>query len=155
MERLDEIRQHGNALPDRAKSWWANVNERIEPYANNEDQDTWFLTESAREILPYDVVIGRHFNGTFLGAVPSILTGIGLTLTFIAILLGLLGVHYDKANAVEPISGIDSLINGLSGKFLSSIVALCLSILFTLLERAKLRSLRNSYENVVLFLAFS
>jgi len=85
--------------------------------------------------------------------VPSILTGIGLTLTFVAILLGLLGVHYDKANTVEPISGIDSLINGLSGKFLSSIVALLLSIAFTFVERMRLRSLRTSYENLVFTLS--
>jgi hypothetical protein len=153
LERLDSIRKYGNALSDRARRWWTNVNDHIEPYSNSEDRDTWFLSEGAREILPYEVLVGKNFNGTLLGAVPSILTGIGLTLTFVAILLGLLGVHYDKANTVEPISGIDSLINGLSGKFLSSIVALLLSIAFTLVERMRLRSLRTSYENLVFTLS--
>ena len=77
------------------------------------------------------------------------LTGAGLTLTFIAILWALYGVHYDKANTVDPISGIDVLINGLSGKFLSSIVALLLSILFTLYEKSAARRLRTRYERMI------
>jgi hypothetical protein len=153
LERLDSIRKYGNALSDRAKQWWSAVNGHIEPYSNSEDRDMWFLTQRAREILPYEVVVSKNFNGTLLGAVPSILTGIGLTLTFVAILLGLLGVHYDKANTIEPISGIDSLINGLSGKFLSSIVALLLSIVFTLIERVRIRSLRTGYENLLVTLS--
>jgi hypothetical protein len=56
------------------------------------------------------------------GAVPGLLTGAGLTLTFVAILVALKSVSYNEGHANEPISGIANLINGLSGKFLSSIV---------------------------------
>ena len=41
---------------------------------------------------------------------------------------------------------MEGLINGLSGKFLSSIIALLLSILFTLREKHIVRSLRHSYD---------
>jgi hypothetical protein len=78
-----------------------------------------------------------------------LLTGAGLTLTFVAILFALYGVHYDKANTVDPITGIDTLINGLSGKFVSSIVALLLSIAFTLYEKSRVRGLRNRYERMI------
>jgi hypothetical protein len=149
LEKLDSIRKYGNTLVDRPRLWWISVNQRIEPYGGSDEKETWFLSEGARDALPYEVVVGKNFNVPFLSAVPSILTGLGLTLTFVAILLGLLGVHYDKANTVEPISGIDVLINGLSGKFLSSIVALLLSMLFTLMERIRLRSLRTAYEHLV------
>ena len=65
----------------------------------------------------------------------TILTALGLLATFIAILQGLAGVTYNEADPLHPISGIDTLINGLAGKFLSSILALLLSVLFTVIER--------------------
>jgi hypothetical protein len=41
---------------------------------------------------------------------------------------------------------MEGLINGLSGKFLSSIIALLLSIAFTLREKHIVRSLRHGYD---------
>jgi hypothetical protein len=58
-------------------------------------------------------------------------------------------------NAVEPVQGIEQLINGLSGKFLSSIVALTLSIIFTVCERSVQRTLRQSYEKLLFALVDS
>jgi len=63
-------------------------------------------------------------------------------------LLALAGVHYNKTNPADPVSGIDGLINGLSGKFVSSIVALILSVVFTYLEKRTLRRLRRSYDGL-------
>lgn len=70
-------------------------------------------------------------------------------LTFVAILLALHDVSYDKTNSVEPVRGIENLINGLSGKFLSSIVALVLSIFFTIGEKRTVRRLRLRYEALI------
>jgi len=125
------------------------IESHIEQYTSPEDIEGWFLTEQPRHVLPYEIAVGKHFHAALFSAFPGILTGAGLTLTFIAILLALHGVHYDKANTAEPISGIDVLINGLSGKFLSSIVALLLSILFTLYEKSAVRSLRTRYERLL------
>ena len=70
-----------------------------------------------------------------------------LLATFVAILMALAGVTYNPRDTMRPVSGIDQLINGLSGKFLSSIVALILSVVFTLLEKKICdRQLRNSYD---------
>lgn len=129
--------------------WWARLAQRIDLYRSPEDREGWFLTESPRTALPYEFVVGRNFHAANFSAFPGILTGSGLTLTFIAILLGLLGVHYDKANTIDPISGIDTLINGLSGKFLSSIIALLLSIAFTFIEKQSVRGLRRDYEDLL------
>jgi uncharacterized membrane protein len=107
------------------------------------------MTERPRDLLPYDIVISQNFHAAIFGAVPGILTGLGLTGTFLAILLALYGVHYDQHNAVEPVSGMEGLINGLSGKFLSSIIALLLSIVFTLREKHIARSLRHSYDALI------
>jgi hypothetical protein len=115
------------------------------PYAPEGDVERYFLSVPPQELLPFETITSG-LNRSFYRAVPGMLTGMGLTLTFCAILLGLWGVHYDHANTVEPIVGIDGLINGLSGKFLSSIVALVLSILFTLQEITTGKRLRGAYE---------
>jgi ABC-type transporter Mla subunit MlaD len=146
---LDEIRSQCEKLGDAPREWWKAIDSHIERYTSPEDVEGWLLTEKPHQVLPYEIVIGRNFNAAIFGAFPGLLTGAGLTLTFVAILLALYGVHYDKANTVDPISGIDTLINGLSGKFLSSIVALLLSILFTLYEKSRVRGLRNRYEQMI------
>lgn len=147
--RLDELRLRCETLQGAPADWWRSIENHVEQYTSPEEKEGWFLTEPARQLLPYEVVIGKHFNATFFGAFPGLLTGAGLTLTFVAILISLYGVHYDKANTVDPISGIDLLINGLSGKFLSSIIALLLSIAFTLGEKRVIRSLRHQYEQLI------
>ncbi len=146
---LDEIRSQCEKLDNAPRSWWKAIDSHIERYTSPEDVESWLLTEKPREVLPYEIVIGKNFNAAFFSAFPGLLTGAGLTLTFVAILLALYGVHYDKTNTVDPISGIDTLINGLSGKFLSSIVALLLSIVFTLYEKSRVRGLRNRYEHMI------
>jgi ABC-type transporter Mla subunit MlaD len=146
---LDEVRSRCEKLDEVPRAWWTAVDAHIEHYTSPQDIDGWFLTEKPRQVLPYEIVIGKRFHSAIFSAFPGLLTGAGLTLTFIAILWALYGVHYDKANTVDPISGIDVLINGLSGKFLSSIVALLLSILFTLCEKSAVRSLRTRYEQLI------
>jgi hypothetical protein len=59
-------------------------------------------------------------------------------------------VTYNANDPVHAVSGIDQLINGLSGKFLSSIVALVLSVVFTLLEKKVCdRQLLESYDMLI------
>lgn len=140
---LDEIRSKTGELDKVPRGWWETIDTHTELYTSPEDVEGWFLTEKARTILPYDIVVGNNFDSAFFSSFPGLRTGAGLTLTFIAILLALYGVHYDKTNTVDPITSIDTLINGLSGKFLSSIVSLALSILFTLCEKKAVRGLRN------------
>ncbi len=146
---LDEIRSRCEALDEGSRSLWTAIDSHVEQYTSPEEVEGWFLTERPRDVLPYEAVITKQFHSAIFSAFPGILTGAGLTLTFIAILLALYGVHYDKANTVDPITGIDTLINGLSGKFLSSIVALVLSILFTLYEKTAVRRLRTRYESMI------
>src|ERR1700675_734954 len=146
---LEKIRSKCEKLDRVPRGWWKAIESHTEQYTSPEDVEGWFLTEQPREILPYEIVISNNFHSAIFSSFPGLLTGAGLTLTFIAILKALYGVHYDKANTVDPISGIDTLINGLSGKFLSSIVALLLSILFTLVEKSRVRGLRNRYERMI------
>jgi hypothetical protein len=88
-----------------------------------------------REILTEEELIEPFYHASFHQAVPGILTALGLLATFSAILVALSGVSYNAANTAQPVTGIDSLINGLAGKFLSSIIALILSMIFTFVEK--------------------
>jgi hypothetical protein len=94
--------------------------------------------------------VDSFYNFAFHQSVPGILTALGLLATFVAILMALAGVTYNVNDPIRPVSGIDQLINGLSGKFLSSIIALILSVVFTLFEKKLCeRQLREGYDALV------
>ena len=83
-----------------------------------------FLTKRLRELLPESRISSDYLVGAY-ATFPGILTGLGLTLTFGAIVLALPGVHYNKNTPADPVSAIDGLINGVSGKFVSFICGAC------------------------------
>lgn len=99
---------------------------------------SWFIeptvhTErSAAEFFSFDALCGNRLNVRFYQQLPSFLTGIGLMFTFLAILIGLSKLH---ANGSQ-IEGIQGLINGLAGKFVTSIVGLACANTFVLLEKS-------------------
>ena len=135
LENVLDIRQKSQLLNGPAKDWWQLVDESFERYRGPDGQERWFSVRPIREILDEDTLIGSIYHTSFYQALPGILTALGLLATFIAILQGLSGVTYNPLDSVHPVSGIDALINGLSGKFLTSIVALVVSIIFTFVEK--------------------
>ncbi len=92
-------------------------------------------TQPAEKALPRSVLIDENMAGSFFALVPGTLTGLGLLMTFVAILDGLSHV---TVTAEMDVQGISGLINGLSGKFFSSIVAVFCAVTFVLAERALL-----------------
>ncbi len=134
-EKMAEIRRKGNALRGKPRDWWQSLEESFECYTSLDGRQGWFLTRPVPESLPEDEVVSAFYHASFHQAVPGILTALGLLATFVAILLALAGVTYNAQDPVHPVSGIDNLINGLSGKFLSSIIALILSVIFTFFEK--------------------
>ena len=148
LSTLDEIRNKCSTLDRPAADWWRHIDSATESYTGPQEQTGWFLTERAPNLLSYNAVISRNVSSAFFSAVPGLLTGVGLALTFTAILIALKDVIVPD-DPTGPIVGIRPLINGLSGKFLSSIVALALSILFTLYEKGQLSRLRRAYDQLI------
>jgi hypothetical protein len=103
-----------------------------------------FATRTASEFFPRDLLNGR-LNLSFYHQFPSLITGIGLLLTFLAILIGLSKLHADGSHIV----GIQGLINGLAGKFLTSIVGLVCANLFVLIEKSALHRLATTQQQFV------
>lgn len=94
--------------------------------------DEFWLSESSERAFCDESLFGKHLNRSVYAAFPGIVTGLGLLFTFIAILIALM---YVKVGADNVVSGVGELINGLSGKFVSSIVALALATVFIFVEK--------------------
>ncbi|MGZ3707854.1 MAG: hypothetical protein ACXWPM_03345, partial [Bdellovibrionota bacterium] len=96
------------------------------------EEEEVYSTQSAEAIFSRAVVIEENVQSSFFAAIPGILTGLGLLMTFVAILDGLSHV---SVSANMDVQGIGGLINGLSGKFVSSIVAVSCAVMFVFVER--------------------
>ncbi|HJU04647.1 MAG TPA: hypothetical protein VJ692_05795 [Nitrospiraceae bacterium] len=101
------------------------------------EHDAWFRepkiysTRQAEDFFTPDALFHNRVHLASYSQFPSLITGIGLLLTFLALFIGLGKLHADGHN----IEGIQGLINGLAGKFLSSIVGLVCANAFSLIEK--------------------
>lgn len=100
-----------------------------------------FSTRRAEEFFTQDTLLSHRVNLAFYSQLPSLVTGIGLLLTFLALFIGLSKLHAEG----HDIAGIQGLINGLAGKFLTSIVGLIAANLFTLIEKPMVFRLMNEH----------
>lgn len=111
------------------------------------EQVPWFVdprifsTRPAAEVFTQEALIAKHVNLTFYRQFPSLVTGLGLLLTFLALFIGLGKLHADGSEIV----GIQGLINGLAGKFLTSIVGLIVANVFTFMEKPLVANLMTAH----------
>ena len=118
------------------------------------EQPSWFLEPSVRAeksaagFFSFETMCAGHLNMRFYQQLPSILTGIGLLFTFLAILIGLSKLH---AHGAE-IEGLQGLINGLAGKFVTSIVGLACGNAVLVLEKSLWHRVAGRYRQVVALL---
>ena len=107
----------------------------------------WFLeprlfsTRKAEEVLTQEALMANRVNLPFYSQFPSLVTGMGLLLTFLALFVGLGKLHAEGSEIV----GIQGLINGLAGKFLTSIVGLLVANLFTFIEKPMVSRLMHAH----------
>jgi hypothetical protein len=96
-------------------------------------------------------MLESRLNRNVYTAIPGIVTGFGLLCTFIAILDALLDVKLGGPTN-KQFTGLDKLVSGLSGKFLSSIAALLSATVFLLCEKKLSHSLTQSLRELVIAL---
>jgi hypothetical protein len=112
------------------------------------EQVPWFVeprifsTRRAAEVFTQEALLANRVNLAFYSQFPSLVTGIGLLLTFLALFIGLGKLHADGSDIV----GIQGLINGLAGKFLTSIVGLIVANMFTFVEKPMVSRLINAHQ---------
>ena len=118
------------------------------------EQPAWFIeptvsTErSAAEHFSFASLCAARLNVRLYQQLPSFLTGVGLMFTFLAILIGLSKLH---ANGSQ-IEGIQGLINGLAGKFVTSVIGLTCANSFLLLEKTLSHRLATQHRQVIALL---
>lgn len=112
-------------------------------YRNCPDDETkievW-KTIGADEVFHLSDFYGKDLNRNFLNSFPGIITGIGLLMTFVAILVGLL----DVSIVDNKVQGLENLIGGLSGKFISSVAALLFSTIFLIYDKSYFSKVFNT-----------
>lgn len=126
------------------KSCWQGFSKHL-IRRSREGSDFFWSVESAGESFSESALIGARLNLTLCQALPGIITGIGLLFTFIAILIALLDVRLVN----NRVQGIELLIQGLSGKFVSSIAALFLATIHLFIEKSAFHRLRNNCQQLV------
>jgi hypothetical protein len=124
LEKLRAIMQKEGTL----SNLWDDFESCLIPVGGSEI----YRTRTVESTFTPEAVITPFLGTGFFNAIPGILTGLGLLMTFVAILEGLSHV---SVSANMDVKGIGGLINGLSGKFFSSIVALTCAVLFVFVER--------------------
>jgi hypothetical protein len=105
-----------------------------------------FNTRAATEFFSKSQIIEPYINFTWHASVPSVITGVGLLLTFTAILLGMDGIVTNNQINQE---GVTHLVGNLSGKFLSSVVSITLATIYLIFERWLSASVYKSYHSFI------
>jgi hypothetical protein len=100
---------------------------------------------SAADVMSSSAILGRVIDVSFYRALPGVLTGLGLLATFLALLIALLDV---KLNGTT-VEGLPLLIQGLSGKFLSSIAALFCATVLIVVEKKLFHSVEARTRGLV------
>jgi len=103
-----------------------------------------YATCNAAEVFTADALFSR-LNLSFYRSFPAMLTGTGLLLTFIAFFIGLSKIQI----LGTTITGLPGLINGLSGKFLTSIVGMFCAVVFSVVEKILFHRLLSTYQATV------
>jgi hypothetical protein len=138
---LEQLRSIMEADPRLKDSWW-EFNETILHFPN----DKVYNTRQAEEFFKEENLIATRINSRFYSAFPGLLTSVGLLLTFSAILVGLSHIRPD---AQGRLSGVEDLVYSLSGKFVSSIVALLSAAVFTWFDKSTSKNLHTAYQRFV------
>ena len=101
--------------------------------------EQFWASESAAATFTDSAIWERRVNRAFYNSLPGVVTSTGLLFTFLAILVALVDVRIDPQT--NQIAGLPLLIEGLSGKFVSSIAALLSATIFLLVEKPLLHRL--------------
>src|SRR5262245_34596056 len=141
--RFDEIGQIFEQNTILKRSWQSFCKRLIR--RPGERDDFFWSSESADETFKESTLIGSRLNITWCQSLPGFITGVGLLFTFVAILIALLDVRLVN----NRVQGIELLIQGLSGKFVSSIAALFLATIHLFIEKSAFHRLRNNCQQLV------
>jgi methyl-accepting chemotaxis protein len=118
--------------PTLSHAWNSYAATMVVRSGGNGGEQFW-ASESAAATFTDSAIWERRVNRAFYNSLPGVVTSTGLLFTFLAILIALVDVRIDTQT--NQIQGLPLLIEGLSGKFVSSIAALLSATIFLLVEK--------------------
>jgi hypothetical protein len=139
-QAYDAISRIFEELP-QLSTIWNNLKRHIIRRVDNDGQDKFWLAEEPEKFVNESTVFDMYWYRGW----PGIITGVGLLFTFLAILVALFDVHLDA----KRVQGLDLLIQGLSGKFISSVVALSCATILLLCEKPLLHPIQMAISRLV------
>ncbi len=113
--------------------FWQSISSGLVVKAGKDGDDRVWASD------PVSIDAERLVDAQSYKAAPTIVSSIGLLATFLAILVALLDVRLTS----HRVQGLDLLVQGLSGKFLSSVVALACATTLIALEKRIYRPIRT------------
>ena len=115
-------------LGDSLSATWADF------LQNAEMRDAHGETCDVTQYINEDTVIYALGRTGFAGLAPGVMTSLGILGTFLGLVMGLSGLSLTGADTEVVLTAMDQLIRGMSTAFLTSIVGVCGSLLFNLLN---------------------
>jgi hypothetical protein len=97
-----------------------------------------YMTRSASFFFTEDRLLTDALNLRFWNSVPSLLVGIGILGTFVGLVLGLRGFN------VEDTKTIQTLLGGMQTAFISSVVGMSVSLVFSGVEKAHIHMINKA-----------
>lgn len=95
----------------------------------------------ASEVFPIQQLV---FNQGLLSSLPGLLVGLGILGTFVGLSIGVMGLKsQESAAAVQE--GIQALLNSMGTAFVTSVLGMGTSIIFTMLQRASAYYVAKKY----------
>jgi len=138
LSEVEGLREHFGKRPFLVNIWTQLEHKLIRRHGISGDE--YWLSVPASDVLHSSAVTESQLNREWYEAIPGLLSGTGLLVTFIAILVALMHVRLEG----NQVKGLDLLIGGLSGKFVSSIAALFAATVFVIFEKQQFHSLDRS-----------
>jgi hypothetical protein len=124
---------------------WQRISSLVVKRTDGNGEDRYWVSDDIGSLINAPAMTDSQSYTT----APTVVSGIGLLATFLAILVALLDVKL-TGNKVQ---GLDLLVQGLSGKFLSSVVAVACATLLIYAEKSISRPVTLGVESLTLTLA--
>ncbi len=134
---IDAWRTNATRLSPRAVRLRKAIDRHLVATTDAKGDRHYKLKDTGVDTITEEALVQSTVSLRMLDSAPALLTGLGLLGTFLAIALGLSGVYTDQAT--QRVEGISGLLGGLSGKFITSIVAILVAIIVQALDSAFIR----------------
>ena len=134
---IDAWRSSANQLDAQVRVLRDQIDRRLVSTRVTQSERRYKLRDDGDHVISEDVFIASIVDLRLLDSAPALLTALGLLGTFIAIALGLGGVSIDATT--QRVEGIGALLGGLSGKFVTSIAAIFMSIIVQICDSLWIR----------------